>query len=263
MQEFQNATHSMWAWEDNSLAVNAKALVMLAAFDYLVAQHTKARWFACHTFANFIVVITGLRCVLTSLNDPLQAADSRVYNDTSMFGSASIWPVCVTNTIHVYHMLAFKLTPDDYFHHLMFIPTIGFFGQYWLWGAVSGYLGFFISGLPGGIDYFMLTLVKHGLVPPLQQKRVCACLNVYLRGPFIVIGVFIVYMGLTYDHIMLPTPIALCVAGLSGFNSLYYTKQSIANYAIVHTYSTVSSTSKLPQDPLLRKKIKAPQATMS
>ena len=263
MEAVANSTESAWAWDLHSLEVNAKVLVLLALFDFAFAQHTKARWFACHTFANLLVVITGFRCVVAALYDPLLAADSRVYNDTSMFGSASIWPVCVTNTIHVYHMLAFKLTPDDYFHHLMFIPTIGFFGQYWLWGALSGYLGFFISGLPGGIDYLLLALVKHDLFPVLQQKRICACLNVYLRGPFIVIAVFIIYMGIAYDNIMLPLPIALCVAGLSGFNSLYYTKQSIANYAIVHTYYTVSSTSKFPQDPKLRKKIKAPQATMS
>lgn len=48
--------------------------------------------------------------------------------------------------------------------------------------AAQSFMAFFISGLPGAIDYLLLVLVKNGKLNPNTQKRVCASLNVYLRG---------------------------------------------------------------------------------
>jgi hypothetical protein len=127
---------------------------------------------------------------VTSLKDPFYCADSRIYNDTSLFGTASPWPTLVTNSVHVYHLLFFRLSTQDYFHHLCFIPTVGLFGQYYSWGAAQGYMAFFISGLPGAIDYVLLVLVKYNVVSVIVQKRVCAALNVYIRGPMILISAY-------------------------------------------------------------------------
>ncbi len=33
--------------------------------------------------------------------------------------------MAIINTLHVYHMVAFKLNSAELFHHLMFIPTLG------------------------------------------------------------------------------------------------------------------------------------------
>ena len=55
-------------------------------------------------------------------------------------------------------MLAFKLSGAEMFHHLLFIPTLGFPGQLFNWGATGNFQAFFISGLPGGIDYFLLSI---------------------------------------------------------------------------------------------------------
>ena len=58
--------------------------------------------------------------------------------------------------------------------------SIDFCRDPYLYGS---FLCFFISGLPGGIDYLMLTLVKHGVIDVMVQKRTCASLNVWLRAP--------------------------------------------------------------------------------
>jgi hypothetical protein len=182
-----------------SIGGNLLVIAVLAVFDWLFAP-PKARWFAVHAFANLGVVATSLASVYVCAVDPVHAGDSRVYNDRSMFGrqhrvracasaapcterpaacrSASQWPVLIVNAVHVYHMIAFgKLSVNDYFHHLMFIPTVGFFGQYYEWGALRNFLCFFISGLPGGVDYLLLVLVKLGHIDVMAQKRVCAALN--------------------------------------------------------------------------------------
>merc|ERR1719398_473106 len=63
--------------------------------------------------------------------------DSRVYPDTTLMGTASIWPLAMVNSVHLYHML-------------------GFPGQLLPWAAVEPAGAFFISGLPGGISYLLL-----------------------------------------------------------------------------------------------------------
>ena len=46
--------------------------------------------------------------------------DSSVHVDRSFFGSASVWPLTIINSVHVYHMAGgFNLSSADYFHHLL------------------------------------------------------------------------------------------------------------------------------------------------
>ena len=195
-----------------SIGGNLVALAVIYCFDKLFAP-AEARWFSIHAFANAFVVLTSITSLLTVITDPVHAMDSRVYNDRSMFGNASPWPILVVNAVHVYHMLAFdNLTSSDYFHHLMFIPTVGFFGQYYQWGAIRNFLCLFISGLPGGVDYFMLVLVKMGKVDVMTQKRVCADLNTWLRGPGITYEVGLMYIAFMTGNTTVPWPVVLMIA---------------------------------------------------
>jgi hypothetical protein len=75
------------------------------------------RWFFTHALANAFIVVFGLRALWTTLTDPHNAVDSRVYSDDSFFGAASSWPLTFVNAVHVYHMIGgFPLTGADYFH---------------------------------------------------------------------------------------------------------------------------------------------------
>ena len=101
--------------------------------------------------------------------------DSTKYFDQTFFGDASVWPLTIINSVHVYHMIGgFGLTAADYFHHLLFVPALGFPGQVYQWGALANFQAFFISGLPGGLDYFMLGLIRVGRLSALFEKRVNA-----------------------------------------------------------------------------------------
>ena len=62
-------------------------------------------------------------------------------------------------------MLVFKCTMDDYFHHFVFGGVICTLGLYQPVGPLQNAVGFFICGLPGGLDYLMLALVKHRWLP--------------------------------------------------------------------------------------------------
>ena len=143
---------------------------------------------------------------------------------------------------------------------------MGFIGQYYEWGALRSFLAFFISGLPGGIDYFNLVLMQHKLINRPYQKRVCADLNVWLRGPCIVIEAFMMYQAWLYGNTTVPGFALAIVAVLAFFNAQYYTKQAVSNFAITHAVGHVeeriSKTTGMAV-PKWGKEMKEPQNTMS
>ena len=44
-----------------------------------------------------------------------------------------------------------------------------------------------MNGLPGGIDYLLLILVKIGKIKSIEEKRINTYLNNYIRAPGILI----------------------------------------------------------------------------
>lgn len=193
-------------------------------------QTQKSRWYSLHVFANLFVCVTALNPFFTSLSDPAFAGDPDKYSDVSMFGSASNFPLVMIISAHVYHMVAFSdLTSEDYFHHLMFIPTMGFPGLYWNWGPSQSTLCLFISGLPGGIEYLFLTLYKLGFTTDRSLlKKVAALQNTWCRWPGIIIAAFLIYMGWVYERSQAPAFFSFWLIGLSCFNATYYGFMSIS-----------------------------------
>jgi len=181
------------------------------------------------------------------LYDPINAMDSAYHTDRSMFGTASPWPLTIINSVHVYHMLGgFSLTSADYFHHLLFIPLLGFPGQVLPWGASENFGAFFISGLPGGTSYLLLGLYKVGAIDALFEKRATANLNTWLRTPGILISSFVVYQAWLYGKHQAPMWAIMLHLVLPPFNALYYNKQAVANYSVHYM------TKLLGQDAVVR-----------
>ena len=91
--------------------------------------------------------------------------------------------------------------------------------------------------MPGGIDYVLLVLVKQGKLNTITQKRICAAMNVYVRGPFIIISANTLYIALLYGNTTVPISVGIFMTIISMFNSLYYTKRAVANHAVSHAMS--------------------------
>jgi hypothetical protein len=136
--------------------------------------------------------------------------------------------------LHLYHMLAFKVTSADIFHHVTFvcvlcgsaIPTKHFIG-------VSVNFGCFIlSGLPGGIDYLMLVLVYEGKIARATEKKWFSMINVYLRGPATVVYAFSWWTGYWAGFTHPPQGVWAVIILLHFFNGQYYSKQAVESAAI-------------------------------
>jgi len=90
---------------------------------------------------------------------------------------------------------------------------------------------FFTTGLPGGIDYTMLTLVKNGYMDRSIEKRVNTFLNVWIRSPgcVAVAALGIVHL---FSNNSNSNTLAFAVSGLLTFwNGQYFMEQVVDNYA--------------------------------
>ena len=112
----------------------------------------------------------------------------------------SMLPAYVVPAIHIYHMAAFPCSVADIVHHLVFAGFICPVGLILETGPLQNCVGFFICGLPGGIDYLMLACVKHKWMDRLSEKFWNARINVWLRSPGLAFCAFAIWDSSGGDH---------------------------------------------------------------
>lgn len=247
-------------------------IALLALFDHGILKRWVAkrvpksrdvdttRWFFVHSMANAFVCLASVNSMKAVALDPLNAFDGAAFGqeETRFFGAISAWPLTIINAVHIYHMIGgFRLSAADYFHHGVFIPTIALPGLIYVWGPLSNFQAFFISGLPGGIDYLLLGLQKVGMLSHLTEKRVNANLNIWLRLPGILIATVLCFQGVLYarsgarlpEQLRPPAWAMLLQLVLPPYNAIYYGKQAVANYAVHYMLALLN------QDVLIKSRI--------
>jgi len=221
-------------------------LGIIAAYHQLVAKGKKGDWFETHAFANALTVLFTLPSMYAWALKPLEVVGytpqnapppifcSGWYTPAILFHENNHWAILFVVAVHTYHCLAFPLSKQDIFHHLMFVPTVGVYGGFFVeWGPVRNCVAFFISGLPGGIDYAVLVGVKRGSISKLFQKRLASKINLWCRGPFL--GMLLPYTcylacALGYVKGFSNCAKVMAIALLCCYNGIYYMEMAIRNY---------------------------------
>lgn len=87
--------------------------------------------------------------------------------------------------LHAYHCIYYwrKFKLDDWLHHILMIAVALPIGVSVPSGPLLGFSLFFTTGLPGGIDYFLLFLVRNSWLHRDIEKLVNARLATWVRGP--------------------------------------------------------------------------------
>lgn len=229
--------------QDNVAAIVAGlvGLLPLVLVDYTICaalcKDAGGRWFLLHALGNLVVAVMSLPDIIFWFKDT-SAAMSVAYCKTLPFPGCSDWPTCLIISMHVYHMISFKLSADDLFHHLLFVPLIGGVNFAYPWGVSGNILSFFISGLPGGIDYLMLAAVKTGHLDSYTEKRINCSINTWIRGPgittfvIIVTGAWLHPPPETQPEDLMPAWLFFTTVGLIFFNGQFYAQRVIGNYYI-------------------------------
>lgn len=184
-----------------------------------------SRWFLLHSIINMIVVYYSLDDIKSCIKYNYECYKIQ-WNENSIkvYNYAFL--------LHVYHCIFFKLTKDDILHHTLMVGICGTL-CYKLRSILSSLALFFLSGLPGGIDYFLLYLVKKNVLKSIVEKRMYTILSAYLRSPGCVLttligmnGVFNYYYSEEYYRLF----ILLSTLSLIFWNGQYYLLKSHESY---------------------------------
>ena len=102
-------------------------------------------------------------------------------------------------TLHIYHMIFFSISINDFIHHFLMCIIAGSF-CYYSKSLLCSCALFFVNGLPGTIDYFLLWLTKINKLDKLIEKKIYVYISVWLRSPGCIIVSFLGLCGLN-DHL--------------------------------------------------------------
>lgn len=187
----------------------------------------KARWFALHTIGNAFVIYYTLPILIKVVTNPIEGFKL----------DADYMPLNITVALHIYHMLFYKNLPQiDWIHHIL-MTGIALF-SYTCPSCIivcTNCLLFFINGLPGGIDYAMLVLVKYEYMESILEKKLNSYLNILIRSPGILVGTYIMYLTTIFSNYNPNFIIKLMGLIILFWNAQYFTYRVIGNYHIKQT----------------------------
>ena len=197
----------------------------LYCYIFDIYLNNSARWFLLHSIINFLVVYYSISDVFTCISNynicykiEWNENSEKVYNYATL--------------LHIYHFIFFKLTRDDYIHHFLMVCVCGTL-CYLQKSIISSFVLFFLSGLPGAIDYYLLFLVKINTIDTKFEKKVYSYLSAYLRAPGCtytfavgINGIIDYYIKKDYYNMILLL-ITIC---LIFWNGQYYFMKSYESY---------------------------------
>ena len=205
-----------------------KFLLLVFAMDIFLKcfksfqENSKARWFGLHSAVNWLITIFAFNDSVSCLKNPI----------CSMVLDMDSWyPSHLAFALHVYHFLAYtNLRFEDIVHHVLFVGTFAVVNFLMSWGKIANFLLFFMTGLPGAIDYALLALVKLGMFNRLEEKRVNAHINIWLRCPGLVVVSVIMFVCLSHRTIAVHPMAAVITLLLCFGNGVFYGQQVVRNY---------------------------------
>jgi hypothetical protein len=193
--------------------------------DRLLTKYTKLDgiYYLLHFVHNGIIVYLTYYDVVNTL-----------FNFESIFTSTkNVQALEFVFALHLYHLALYwqKFRFDDWLHHILMIGIALPIGTFVESRSLMGYNLFFTTGLPGGIDYFLLFLTRNNWLNKNYEKEINAWLNTWIRSPGCISHVV---LTLAYSSIITPTYstnwwLSILVASLTFWNGQYFMRQIVEN----------------------------------
>lgn len=134
--------------------------------------------------------------------------------------------------IHFYHVLAYPCSTMDIIHHVVSVGMVGSLSYLYRFRGATQYSNFFMCGLPGGIDYVLLTLLELGKISKLTEKKLNAWLNNAVRWPGIWSLLIKVWPRVVAGDAPVPFGAFVIVTALHGANALYFAQRVTQNRGV-------------------------------
>lgn len=180
-------------------------------------------YFASHSIFNAYCVYNCFPSVYSLINNPT--------NIISVPNTMSIYVFL----FHLYHIILCgnKIKSDELIHHgwvFMICPLMSI--NYYNLNDMGM---FFLTGLPGGITYFLLFLKNLNYIQDITEKRISKHLNMWIRAPGCVLTSYIIYLNYINGNIgtslISKLGIYLCMLGTL-VNGMYFASTIIESYSI-------------------------------
>ena len=148
---------------------------MFAITDRVITTVVKKPYYLLHSLHNAAIVYLTFTDVINTVTD-FQNIHQYPTNMAAIY-------ICFA--LHFYHIILYykEFRFDDWLHHILMIGLALPVPLLIETHTLTGYSLFFTTGLPGGIDYAMLFLVRNNLLERNVEKRVNAWLNTWIRSP--------------------------------------------------------------------------------
>lgn len=169
--------------------VTLSAFALCGLFHILVARLFKRTYFALHVFANIVITALVLPGALRAL----------VNADSSTVVTGAVQPnsvyMCWIYALHIYHPIFFKTGTMDWVHHVpVYVVTTLMFS---VPSCDAVHLqSLVLTGIPGGLDYFLQVLEGQGLLGRAAYKEHCCVINTWLRAPLGAVSAYVCLLGL-------------------------------------------------------------------
>jgi len=204
----------------------ATPIIVIPGIDFLLCKlfGTKTRWFQLHSAINGIIVLIIWEDIINIFTNPLQSIEVTKSNIDTYF----------ILFLHIYHFFIVNdLTIMDYFHHILFVgcgllPTLliktnNIMRIAWL----------STCGLPGCIEYFTLSLVKHNKMCYIRQKNIISHVYNYIRYPITIYCPTVTYIAYCENKLIdYNVCIILYINLMLFFNGAFYNKLTVENYIL-------------------------------
>lgn len=185
-------------------------------------------YYLIHSLHNGVIVYSTWNNVVSSLTDfgHIDTTEKNIFALQCVFA------------LHFYHIALYwrKFRLDDWLHHGLMIGIALPIGTFSDSKALLGYSLFFTTGLPGGIDYFLLFLVRNGWLNKNYEKQINTWLNVWIRSPGCIshATLTLLVINATRIHYSLHWLLGICVACLTYWNGQYFMKQIVENNTLIN-----------------------------
>lgn len=188
--------------------------------------NVKGIYYLNHIVNNMVVMNECFPIVLSCYTDFMSSLHSKLPMNC----------IYMTIALHLYHIFMYykSLRFDDWLHHIIMIgfmmPVICIYNT---GGGIIGHGMFYITGLPGAIDYTLLFLNRNALmVSKHHEKYINSLLNLWIRCPgCIITGVFVLLMTQLHEiKTTLDIYIAYTVIAALYWNGIYFMNDVLRNY---------------------------------
>ena len=201
-------------------------LLKISFCDYLLCLvfGRAGQWYQLHALINLIVTIEILPIVYEIITEPNSGYNINNYYYDSITDYKLNTSYYVIG-LHLYHILMFKnLQLYDWLHHIIFVGVGVVPSMMFIKSNQTVLHKLSCSGIPGIIEYGVLTLYKNNYVSRYNQKLINSILYTYLRLPLCIFGATANYLAYMNGTIKDPLWITIYVNLLLYLNGTVFTQ---------------------------------------